>query len=87
MVLEKLFTKASHINLVTPPPGASKQKLMLLRACDFEVTLRSADTLSFLFLFYILKYAVSLFHIVCQQYDNSPKKWLQNMIIVYDIET
>ena len=33
--------------------GASKQKLMLLRACDFEVTLGSADTLSFPFLYLI----------------------------------
>ena len=46
-MLVKLCTKASHFNLVTPlrwgewDRGEQKKTLMLLRACNFEVTLRS----------------------------------------------
>ena len=42
--------------------GASKQNLIILRACDFEVTLRAADTLSLLFC--ILYFEVRCFYIL-----------------------
>ena len=93
MTLEKLCTKASHFNLVTFfSLGRVGQGRANQNSCFFVLaTLKWPSVLltfyhSF-FVLYILKYDVSIFYIMCQQYNNSPSKWLQNMIIVYDIKT